>query len=68
MGVVSFLPPAEASADVPSPCFDLTGSVQAVLHNYASAVAKAIAKRPQSAAGGTVGGRGTDYSAMDSSG
>ena len=51
-------PPAETSADVASSCFDRTGSVQAVLHNYASAVAKAIAKRLQSAAGGTIGNRG----------
>ena len=32
MGVVSSPPPAETSADVASPCFDRTGSVQAVLH------------------------------------
>ena len=32
MGVVSAPPPAETSADVASPWFDQTGSVQAVLH------------------------------------
>ena len=32
MGVVSSPRPAETSADVASPCFDWTGSVQAVLH------------------------------------
>ena len=32
MGVVSSPPPAETSADVASPCFDRTGSVQAILH------------------------------------
>ena len=57
MGVVSSPPPAETSADVASPCFDRTGSVQGC-SPYANAVAKAIAKRPQSAAGGTVGSRG----------
>ena len=31
MGVVSSPPSAETSADVASPCFDRTGSVQAVL-------------------------------------
>ena len=32
MGVVWTPPPAESSADVASPCFDRTGSVQPVLH------------------------------------
>ena len=32
LGVVSYPPPAETSADVASPCFDQTGRVLAVLH------------------------------------
>ena len=50
MGVVSSSLPVETSADVASTCFDRTGSVQ-LCSPYASIVAKAIAKRPQSAAG-----------------
>jgi len=72
MEVVSSPLPVETSADVASPCFDRTGSVQVVLH-MPSAVAKAIVKRPQSAAGGTryacnIWSGGTDYSAVDSPG
>ena len=54
------LPILQTSADVASPCFDL------IIYNrqrpgcspYASAVTKAIAKKLQSAARGTVGSRG----------
>ena len=78
MGVMSSPPPAETSADVASPCFDRTGSVQAVLHMqvlWQRQLQKGCSRQQggPSAAGGTRDGcdiwsGGTDYTAVDSPG
>ena len=65
-------PPAETSADVASPCFDRTGSVQALLHMQALRQ-RQLQKGCGWQQGGTRYGcniwfEGTDYSAMDNPG
>ena len=56
MGVVSSSPPVETSADVASPCFDWTGSVQLVLHMQA--LWQRQLQKGCSQQRGTVGSRG----------
>ena len=72
MGVVSSPCPAETSADVALPCFDRTGSVQAVLHMQvlwqSNCEKAAVGSRGETKYGCDIWSGGTDYSAVDSPG